>query len=445
MDWSKVPDIVAVALLAWAFASVARHSYTRVSGLWLTGWLLIELHFAAFMFLPAPGAWGVFAAILGLASLAWAGVLFMWASVPYRKERSSRWMLVTLLAVNTLYLSAVLGSSPPWVLNLMAALIGIAPLAVMLSAIRRFNHPLRWTTVVIYAALAVFLLFVQHRPNNGEDLAVDGVIFTVYFDCCLHFWYAYRRATAGPFITISGFFAWACVFVMAPLQQAFFPTMTIESEVWNLPKYVVAVGMILMLLEDQIEHNKHLALHDALTGLPNRRLFEDRLFNALERARRTHTQTALLMLDLDRFKQVNDTLGHHMGDLLLRRVSEIIAGRVRRSDTVARTGGDEFAVILDGPTSSVEALHVGRALQELLKEPLQLENRTVRTGASLGIAIFPDDAIDAKSLCITADLRMYDNKRSGSGGQGQQGRAIGRTSPLTTSQSPTESGLKLPL
>jgi diguanylate cyclase (GGDEF)-like protein len=185
----------------------------------------------------------------------------------------------------------------------------------------------------------------------------------------------------------------------------------IEKEVWNLPKYVVAIGMILVLLEDQIAHNKHLALHDALTGLPNRRLFSDRLSRALERARRTGMQTALLFLDLDRFKQVNDTLGHHAGDLLLQEVARMFSGRIRRSDTVARTGGDEFAIILEGPTSREEASHVGRSLLDLLDNPVHVGNRSISVGASLGIAIFPDDAQDQESLCIRADLRMYDSKK----------------------------------
>ena len=151
-------------------------------------------------------------------------------------------------------------------------------------------------------------------------------------------------------------------------------------------------------------------LHDELTGLPNRRLFQDRLTNALERARRSGAQTALLLVDLDHFKKVNDTLGHHVGDLLLERVGTICTGRVRRSDTVARTGGDEFSVILEEPTCRVDAEHVSHSLIELLEEPLQLDDHTVRIGASVGIAIYPDDAADMESLCIAADLRMYENK-----------------------------------
>jgi diguanylate cyclase (GGDEF)-like protein len=130
----------------------------------------------------------------------------------------------------------------------------------------------------------------------------------------------------------------------------------------------------------------------------------------LERSRRTGSQTALLLVDLDQFKQVNDTLGHHVGDQLLKRVGAVFTDRVRRSDTVARTGGDEFSVILDDPISREDAEHVGKSLIEMLGEPFEFGNHTLHIGASIGIAVFPEDAADAEGLCIAADLRMYDYK-----------------------------------
>lgn len=408
--------MAAVALLACAFASVARRGQTLFSGIWLTGWMLIVLHFAAFIFLPAPGVWGILAADIGLASLICAGVLFMYASVPYRNKRSSRFMLFALLATNTLYV-CLINASPAvdWALTPAAALFGVIPLTLAFVSFRTTQHPLRWIVVALYCALSTFLLIIQHRPGNGEDIALNGVLFTVYFGCCLHFWWTQRRTTAGAFITISGFLAWASVFVVGPWMEAFLPKVQIESEVWNLPKYVVAVGMILLLLEDQIEHNKYLALHDELTGLPNRRLFLDRLGAALERARRTGSKAALLVVDLDQFKRVNDTLGHHAGDLLLQKVGAIFTSRVRQSDTVARTGGDEFSIILEN-TASVDFAHeVAQSLLHLLSQPLNVKEQNVWVGASIGVAVYPDDAAGIEALCIAADLRMYDDKHSSRG------------------------------
>ncbi len=219
-----------------------------------------------------------------------------------------------MLGTNTLYIAVILVDPTPfWALTAAAVLFGVLPLGIALFYIKGDSHPLRWTLVGLYLAFSIFLLAVQRRPGNGLSLALNGVLFTVYFGCSLHFLYAYRQRTAGAFVTIAGFIGWAAVFAIAPCLGTVLPNLHLENEVWNLPKYVVAVGMILLLLEEQIEHNKYLALHDELTGLPNRRLFQDRLANALERARRTGSHTALLLVDLDHFKQVNDTLGHHVG------------------------------------------------------------------------------------------------------------------------------------
>ncbi|UWZ83335.1 GGDEF domain-containing protein [Occallatibacter riparius] len=411
MDWSKLPDLIAVGLLAWAFASVARNSPTRVSAHWLTAWLLIVLHFFTFMLVPLRAPYGDVADYAGVLALIWAGILFMRASVPYRHENSSLLMLMVVLSTYTLYTGALMSSAPKLITGIAAVLLGLAPVAVALIFIREFTHPLRWLAVGLQAVLAALLLFLQNRPN-GADLSLNAVLFTVYLGAASHFWYMYRRASTGAIITIVGFFLWASVFLVSPLIIHFKPQLPLDGEVWNLPKYVAAVGMILVLLEDQIAHSKHLALHDPLTGLPNRRLFHDRLSSALERARRSEEQVALLIIDLDRFKQVNDTLGHHVGDLLLQEVARMFSGRVRRSDTVARTGGDEFAIILEGPTNRSEAKLVGRTLVKLLEQPIRLESRMVTVDASMGLAIFPDDAVDEESLCIRADLRMYDFKRT---------------------------------
>ena len=436
MDLSKLPDVAAVSLLTLAFFSVARYGsfaryeQTSSSVVWLIGWLTIVLHFAAFIFLPSQGVLGAAAMVIGTSALIWAGLLFMWAAAPYRGRSSSYWLLLCLLTTNTFYIFALsIAPLAPWLLPTAAILIGTLPLLVSLSTLRRARHPFRWTVAFLYSALSVFLLTIENRPGDGLDLALNAVLFTVYAGCCIHFWFAYRRATAGAFITVAGFFAWANVFTVAPLMNRFLPRVQVQSEVWNLPKYVVAVGMILLLLEDQIEHNMFLALHDELTGLPNRRLFQDRLALALERARRSGSKAALLLIDLDRFKQVNDTIGHHAGDELLKHIAGLFLGRVRRSDTVARTGGDEFSVVLEEPVNRADAICVAQSLTQFLDEPIEIEGEVVCIGASVGIAIYPEDGADAESLSIAADRRMYDHKRAGT--VRQDSPAFAKASPET--------------
>lgn len=413
MDWSTLPDLVCVTLLIFAFASVSRNSLTHKSKIWLAGWVLIAVHFYASMYLQARGMAANVADWIALSSLCAAGVLFLWSAVPYRKRASSRWMVGVLLGGSTFYVGLItLGTAPLWVRDGSVLLLGLMPLAVAVATMRRFQSWARWMLVALYGALAVFGLVVQGRAD-GPYLTLNGLLAVSYLVCCVVFWLAYRMKTTGSFITITGFLAWSLVFVVSPVMQQYFPRVHVESEVWNLPKYVVAVGMILLLLEEQIAHNRHLALHDELTGLPNRRLFQNRLENALRRAARKRQEVGLLLIDLDDFKLVNDVEGHHVGDELLKQVSSLFLTRIRASDTVARTGGDEFSLILEGPVTRRQAEEVARALKELLAGHFVVEGRQVQVGASVGLAMYPADAKDAETLRVASDVAMYADKVEG--------------------------------
>lgn len=418
LDWSKLPDLGTVALLATAFATVARRSQTPVSGLWLTGWIVIAVHFAALFLVPLPGLASTLATFVALVSLACAGILFLWASVPYRREPSSRVMLVTTLCTISCYIAVVVFTNQAqWLLALCALLIGAAPIGIAIGYARSFIHPLRYITVALCTALSVFLLAIENRPHTGPDLALNAIFFTVYLACAIHFLVIFRYLGAATFVTTAGFLAWASVFVLVPFLQTVMPSSRMDGEVWNLPKYIVAFGMILILLQQQIEHTKHLALHDELTGLPNRRLFQDRLTSALERARRSGTRTALLLIDLDRFKQVNDSVGHHVGDEVLKKVAQVLNGRIRRCDTVARTGGDEFSIILEEPITRADAERVSHSLIQILHQSLAFDGHTIRVGASIGLALYPEDAPNPETLCVAADLRMYAHKNKTRGAE----------------------------
>ncbi|MBI5786752.1 MAG: diguanylate cyclase [Rhodocyclales bacterium] len=158
---------------------------------------------------------------------------------------------------------------------------------------------------------------------------------------------------------------------------------------------------------------EHLAHHDALTDLPNRSLFRDRLRQAIRKAERDEQALALLFIDLDRFKEVNDTLGHVTGDQLLVEAARRITACVRNSDTVARLGGDEFTVVLQGVEDRDAATGVARDVIEALAAPFKLDQATVSLSASIGIALCPDDAEDPDALTDAADQAMYDAKAMG--------------------------------
>lgn len=166
-------------------------------------------------------------------------------------------------------------------------------------------------------------------------------------------------------------------------------------------------------LKENEERFRKLAQHDALTGLANRLLLFDRLEHLLQRSRRSNKGFAVLMLDLDGFKLVNDTHGHAAGDALLAKIGRRLVSRVRSSDTVARIGGDEFAILLEDSASQTEAQLVADNLLEAIGEPITLESEAiVKVGGSIGIAIWPDDGNDAERLLRAADRAMYRAKSS---------------------------------
>jgi diguanylate cyclase (GGDEF)-like protein/PAS domain S-box-containing protein len=165
-------------------------------------------------------------------------------------------------------------------------------------------------------------------------------------------------------------------------------------------------------LEQRMGEIEHQALHDALTGLPNRTLFHDRVEQSLRAARRAGGGVCVMLIDLDRFKEVNDTLGHLSGDALLREVAQRLQAPVRESDTVARLGGDEFGVLATGIATANDALVLAEKLSEALAAPIAVGGLALEVESSIGIALAPDHGSDVETLIRHADVSMYQSKRT---------------------------------
>ncbi len=161
----------------------------------------------------------------------------------------------------------------------------------------------------------------------------------------------------------------------------------------------------------QQEQLRHQALHDSLTGLPNRTLLVDRIDHALEAARRDRQPQALILLDLDRFKEINDTLGHHVGDMVLADLARRLVQPIRESDTIARLGGDEFAVLLPAVSDLERAQRVAERIFRSLDGPFEVEGLKLEVGVSIGIAMYPEHAEDTSRLLQCADVAMYAAKK----------------------------------
>jgi diguanylate cyclase (GGDEF)-like protein len=231
----------------------------------------------------------------------------------------------------------------------------------------------------------------------------------------------------GPKLVGLGFFAYGLarlqylVLALVSLQWMRLPT-PIAHLGWLefILQWVMGLGMVVCLLEEerrtavrasvQIEH---LAYYDGLTALPNRELFIDRLSLALVQAHRDGKKLAVLFLDLDRFKLINDSLGHSVGDELLRGMGKRVHEAVREGDTLARLGGDEFTLLLPGIHSAAEAARISQKLLESVRQPFQLHGRELFVTTSIGISIYPEDGVDAESLIRSADVAMYRAKEQG--------------------------------
>ena len=217
-----------------------------------------------------------------------------------------------------------------------------------------------------------------------------------------------RRAGIGFTVAALAFFVYAVTSMLGLASVDF------------LLQSIIGIGMIACLLEDEREAAElaaveiaHVAYHDALTGLPNRPLFMDRLIVALAQVRRTSQQLAVFFLDLDRFKDINDSLGHHAGDTLLKAAAERIRRSVREGDTVARFGGDEFTLLIPRIENIEDAAKIAQKIMDALKLPFLIGDQELFVTASVGIGIFPSDGVDPETLVRNADTAMYRAKEQG--------------------------------
>ncbi|MBA5689756.1 putative bifunctional diguanylate cyclase/phosphodiesterase [Rugamonas apoptosis] len=210
--------------------------------------------------------------------------------------------------------------------------------------------------------------------------------------------------------------------------------------------HLVVASMAAVMLAEQVQQAKleldHLANHDVLTKLPNRALLGDRLAQAIELARRRDGQLAVMFIDLDRFKHINDSLGHAVGDLLLQEVARCLAHCVRSSDTVSRQGGDEFILLLPEIEHAEDAAAIAQKILQAMLLPHRIERHALHIGLSMGISLYPADGQDADTLLRNADLAMYHAKQTGRNNCTFYEPAMNARAKLRLS---TEAGLRLAL
>ncbi len=210
--------------------------------------------------------------------------------------------------------------------------------------------------------------------------------------------------TAQPSFKIAALEAGARDFISKP-----FDLLEVHKRIHNM----LEVRLLYKELAQYSKQQQELALHDPLTGLPNRRLLEDRIATVLQHAARQQAKAAVMYLDLDGFKTINDTHGHACGDEILKLVAQRLVGCSRKEDTVARVGGDEFVIVMGDVGALSDAQEPAGKLIDAVSEDYQVNGLTLQLSTSIGIALFPDDAGTVEALIAAADSALYEAKRSG--------------------------------
>jgi diguanylate cyclase (GGDEF)-like protein/PAS domain S-box-containing protein len=532
---SGLLDLLMLGSLVLLFTSIYRKRPTLRVRCWLIGWCLILLHFAGLLLHPASELGRDSQGFLVLGSLVLGGICFI-LSTSFVRKVTGRWLAVLVtLGVPWLAMTAAACFLPDG--SRLLYLSAIAGEAATLMVAWRVAQRRRVLFAVLIASVVGCSAWLGYGIfHHHDETTVDVMLTQVYLLLAVLYSFEVSRFTAGVRTVVLSLYAWGVVWISAAAIETLWPSVRVPELLWNLPKYLVAVGMILTLLEEEIvnaedagahyrvlfESNPHpmwmydtetlaflhvneaaarqygytqeefkqmtmadirpgeefsklvaelkrtcenplngpwrhqrkdgsfmlvdiashqldhdgrkvtfalmqdvterdrlheqlvyQANHDILTGLPNRALLEDRMAQTIAHASRYGHKAALLCLDLDRFKQINDTYGHAIGDVCLQEIARRLTSRVRAVDTVARTGGEEFTVLLQQIAESEDAERVGADILRGLNEPYRHNGIDIDLTASLGIAVYPDHGTDAASLWRDADTAMYRAKKSG--------------------------------
>jgi diguanylate cyclase (GGDEF)-like protein/PAS domain S-box-containing protein len=532
---NQLLDLLILGSLVLLFASIHRKRPTARVRFWLIGWIFVLAHFGAEMFHPASSAGQNLLDFVSLSSLAMCGVCFVLSECTARHS-SCRWTTVALLVGGPWLAYFALFTSSGGEIMLQPLVASLGALGAFIVVARYYWRAKHVLLPLFIALLSCETWLLWGAAHHHPQTVLDAVLTECFLINAVLYGFSNRRFSAGAGTVTLSLYAWALVWPLAETLDIFAPGLSVNPEVWNLPKYFVAFGMILMLLEQEIqaageasEHYRllfeanphpmwmydrdslaflrvndaavqhygysreellkmtvldirpgedyhqlvselrtirstplsgpwrhrrkdgeliqvdiashllrhegrnvvfalmqdvterqllheqlvHQANHDILTGLPNRALLEDRIRQALAQAGRSGHRAALLCLDVDRFKQINDTYGHTAGDTCLKEIARRLSSRVRAADTVARTGGEEFAILLGEVGSASDAQRVAADFLNALEIPVSIGSFEIQVAASIGIAIYPDDGTDAAVLWRDADTAMYRAKKSG--------------------------------
>jgi diguanylate cyclase len=405
MNYAFLPDLLALSILIVILILLRRRHPQARTDLWLAGLLITLVESASHTFYApvGPPAKGLHIVVVDCYLL--AGLVFVWASGRHPFSNRDRFVYVSvnaapLLVINTMY-GLHLRMPGPYLACIGAGL----SIGLLCSVYIKRS----WRFAALY--LVGWLSMVYLVETGDYRRTVYWSLCCVYTIAALNFQRRLARGSTGKLAIVTGFTIWSLCLFLHPWTVGNQRYAEIASHIWNMQKSLISIGMILVMLEEQISSNEWLALHDELTGLPNRRLFADRLTGALDRARRSGGQIAVMVMDLNCFKKINDSQGHAAGDQVLCGVADNLRRSIRSGDTLARLGGDEFILVAADLNQGYGAEEYMDAIQGAFERPVMVNRCPMTVSASIGMAVFPEDADDAIGLLRVADMRMYATKQ----------------------------------
>jgi diguanylate cyclase (GGDEF)-like protein len=403
--------LVLMSVLGW-FRN--RHRDERVDA-WLLGLTFILLEMIATSIMRGTGWVPALIRVVILDSYLFAAVAFGWAARRDLLPGPTPMPQFLLPAVPLLLLTTLFGlnegQSPKMVRLFVIVVVGsvLLGLIYLLFAVRT---RMRARSLLVLIHLTMWLPMLYFAVAGRLYEVVYWGLAYLYVLVAFSFRRKARAETIGAWVIMISFMIWAMCFLAYPMAQGHAVREALVAQIWSFQKFFVVIGMLLVLLEDETQRRKDEAMHDSLTGLPNRRLFDDRLMLALERSRRTGVSAGLFAIDLNGFKAVNDTKGHKTGDRVLMRVAELLKRKVRGADTVARLGGDEFIVLVNDLTRPEHCEKIAEMLRGTIEGVSVPGTEGLPIRGSVGYAVFPEDAIEADELLEIADARMYQRKKA---------------------------------
>jgi diguanylate cyclase (GGDEF)-like protein len=402
MNVAFLPDLSALAILIVILAMVRRRHSDARGDAWLLGLSFTLIESVAHTFYAAQGVPNPVLHVIVLSCYLLAGLVFNWAAGDQQFGHTSRLLYLGVNGLSLLALTSIYG------LNLRVLSVYVPAIAFGLVAAVASSLILRrsWRYAVLSGAGWIALgVLVAHQDFRA---AVYWSLACVYAIAALNFYRRLERHSTGKLAIVTGFSIWALCFLMHPwIMDHAAASADIASHVWNMQKSLISIGMILVMLEHQVSNNEWLALHDELTGLPNRRLLASKLSHAIEHSERRKSSLALVVLDLNDFKLINDSLGHAAGDHVLREVSATLRKSVRATDTVARLGGDEFIIVVTDMPNAAAVERFTESIRLAIERPILVNDQSMTVNASFGFAMYPSDARDSIKLLRLADQRMY--------------------------------------